>query len=132
MRTSLFRFRFVLVSILFAGQALGSVVVNFTCDAAVEEVREYDEFSGVLKVTIQAIEIREDFSESYTSSFIESLEEQSVQISVENVTPEDLERISSGALIQLEYMNVSGIFGTANEPGAFSSESWTLLEICGG
>ena len=130
MRTSLFRFRFVLVAILFAGQALGSVVVNFTCDSSVEEVGEYDELSGILKVTIQAIELREDFSESCTTSFIESLGEHSIQISIENVTPEDLEHISSGVLLQLEYMNVSGIFGTAAEPGAFSSESWTLLEIC--
>lgn len=129
MRTSLFRF--VLLTVLFAGQALGSVVVNFTCDAFVEEVGEYDEHSGTLKVTIQVIEIREDFSESYTSSFIESMGEHSVQISVENVTPEDLELISSGVLLQLEYFNASGIFGTATEPEVFSSESWTLMEICG-
>lgn len=125
MRTAVLAF----IVLAFTGQALGSVLVSFACDAQVVEVGEYDEISGILNVTLRVEEVTENYTGHDTASFMEIYGEQIAEVSMENVSSEEAALIRSGCVVALEYRHASGLFGSGSEPRAFSSENWEFTGI---
>ncbi|MCD6588478.1 MAG: hypothetical protein J7K88_08000 [Candidatus Fermentibacteraceae bacterium] len=117
------------IALAFSGQALGSVLVSFACDAQVVEVGEYDETSEILNVTLRVEEVTENHTGHDTDYFMESYGEQIAEVSLENVSPEEAGLICSGCVVELDYRHASGLFGSGSEPRAFSSENWEFVEI---